>query len=152
MVFDITASVDTTEQIESKLLELPQIDCPVTHHFGPGVYIREVRMPAGSLVLGHKHNTNHTNILVSGRLKFLNEGGDVVELVAPCVLTSNSGRKLAYIIEDVIWQNVYATEERDIEKLDEAFVCKSNAWLKHNKSKTIENSLDAEKGGLICPT
>jgi hypothetical protein len=131
MVCELTAPVDATEQIEAKLLELPQVDCPVLHHFGPGVYIREVRMPAGSLILGHRHKNTHTNILVSGRLKFLNEGGEVAELVAPVVITSNPGRKLAYIIEDTVWQNVYATEERNVEKLEEMLLDKSDAWIEH---------------------
>lgn len=131
MTCNLLAPVDLTDQVEAKLLELPQIDCPVLHHFGPGVYIREVRMPAGSLILGHRHRNAHTNILVQGRLKFLNEGGETVELVAPAVLTSNPGRKLACIIEDTIWQNVYATEEKDVEKLEAALLDKSDAWLEH---------------------
>lgn len=131
MTCNLLAPVDLTDQVEAKLLELPQVDCPVLHHFGPGVYIREVRMPAGSLILGHRHKNAHTNILVQGRLKFLNEGGEVVELVAPAVLTSNPGRKLAYIIEDTVWQNVYATEEKDVEKLEAVLLDKSDAWLEH---------------------
>ena len=131
MTCNLLAPIDLTDQVEAKLLELPQVDCPVLHHFGPGVYIREVRMPAGSLILGHRHRNAHTNILVQGRLKFLNEGGEVVELVAPAVLTSNPGRKLAYIIEDTVWQNVYATEEKDVEKLEAALLDKSDAWLEH---------------------
>lgn len=131
MTCNLLAPVDLTDQVEAKLLELPQVDCPVLHHFGPGVYIREVRMPAGSLILGHRHRNAHTNILVQGRLKFLNEGGEVVELVAPVVLTSNPGRKLAYIMEDTVWQNVYATEEKDVEKLEAALLDKSDAWLEH---------------------
>lgn len=142
MTCNLLAPVDLTDQVEAKLLELPQVDCPVLHHFGPGVYIREVRMLAGSLILGHRHRNAHTNILVQGRLKFLNEGGEVVELVAPAVLTSNPGRKLAYIIEDTIWQNVYATEEKDIEKLEAALLDKSNAWLEHkNQVFKLEESL-----------
>jgi len=128
---ELLAPVDATEQIESKLLELPQIDCPVLHHFGPGVYIREVRMPAGGLFLGHKHKHKHTNILVSGRVKYINEGKDIVELVAPAVFTSNPGRKLVFTVEDSVWQNVYATEERDVEKLEAELLDKSNAWLEH---------------------
>lgn len=132
MVCELTAPVDVTEQIEAKLLELPQVDCPVLHHFGPGVYIREVRMPAGSLILGHRHKHKHTNILVSGRLKFLNEGGEVAELVAPAVIVSNPGRKLAFILEDTVWQNVYATEERDVEKLEAELLDKSAAWEEYS--------------------
>jgi hypothetical protein len=55
----------------------------------------------------------------------------VVELVAPAVIKSNPGRKLAFILEDTIWQNVYATEERDIEKLEATLLDKSDAWLEH---------------------
>jgi len=145
MECELLAPVDATEQIESKLLELPQIDCPVLHHFGPGVYIREVRMPAGSLILGHRHKNAHTNILVSGRLKFLNEGGKVAELVAPVVITSNPGRKLAYILEDTVWQNVYATEERDIETLEEILLDKSEAWIEHkDRIFKLQESLHAQ--------
>lgn len=145
MVCELTAPVDATEQIEAQLLQLPQVDCPVLHHFGHGVYIREVRMPAGSLILGHRHKHKHTNILVSGRLKFLNEGGDVVELTAPAVITSNPGRKLAYILEDTVWQNVYATQERDVEKLEQLLLDKSEAWLDHkDRVFKLQESLHAQ--------
>lgn len=144
MECELLAPTDLTEQIEAKLLKLPQVDCPVLHHFGPGVYIREVRMPAGSLILGHRHKNAHTNILVSGRLKFLNEGGEVIELAAPAVITSNPGRKLAYILEDTVWQNVYATEERDVEKLEEMLLDKSDAWLEHkDRVFRLQESLHA---------
>ena len=33
------------EKVESHLLDLPQVECPVVHHFGPGIYIREVTLP-----------------------------------------------------------------------------------------------------------
>jgi hypothetical protein len=32
------------------------------------------------------------------------------------------GRKVAYILETVVFQNVYATEETDIEKLENMFI------------------------------
>jgi hypothetical protein len=32
------------------------------------------------------------------------------------------GRKVAYIIETVVFQNIYATDETDIEKLENMFV------------------------------
>lgn len=145
MECELLAPADLTEQIEARLLEFPQVDCPVLHHFGPGVYIREVRIPAGSLILGHRHKNAHTNVLVSGRLKFLNEGGEVAELVAPAVITSNPGRKLAYIIEDTVWQNVYATDERDVEKLEEMLLDKSDAWLEHkDRVFKLQKSLHVE--------
>ena len=36
------------EKLEAAFLEQEQADCPVQHHFGPGVYIREVVLPNDS--------------------------------------------------------------------------------------------------------
>ena len=33
--------------------EYPQIQCKEKHHFGPNIYIKEVTMPAGSLIIGN---------------------------------------------------------------------------------------------------
>ena len=39
------------DQVEAAFLEQPQADCPVTHRFGPGIYIREVLLPRGAYVV-----------------------------------------------------------------------------------------------------
>ena len=41
---ELIASLDL-EELEREMLEFPQVDCPVFHHFGPGVCIRERHMP-----------------------------------------------------------------------------------------------------------
>ena len=51
------------DQVEAAFLEQPQADCPVTHRFGPGIYIREVLLPRGAYVVGHAHKTVHLNIM-----------------------------------------------------------------------------------------
>lgn len=125
------SSISTTglDDFDSLIAEYPQAECPVRHHFGPGIYIREVLIPAGTLILGHRHKNPHTNILVKGRIKFLNDDGNVIELAGPSVIISASGRKLAFAMEDTVWQNVYATEERDVAKLEEQLLDKSATWL-----------------------
>jgi hypothetical protein len=130
---NIVAPQGLMDEFECRLIDFPQTDCPVTHHFGPGVYIREVKIPAGSLVLGHKHRNPHVNILVSGRLKLMGENNCITELVAPAVISTLGGRKLAYAIDETIWQNVYATEERDIEKLEELLFEKTDVWKEHSE-------------------
>jgi hypothetical protein len=40
--------VHKVEDVERKMLLLPQADCPLHHHFGPGLYVREVHIPAGA--------------------------------------------------------------------------------------------------------
>jgi hypothetical protein len=95
-----------------------QPDCPVFHHFGPGTYLREARYQAGTVVIGHHHRHEHLNIFVQGKLRMLKMDGTVDVLTAPMVIPGNPGRKIAVIEENVIWQNVWATDLRDIDELE----------------------------------
>lgn len=119
------------ERVESHLLDLPQVECPVVHHFGPGIYIREVTLPAGTLAIGHAQRFDHLNIMLTGAVAMVGDDGQTKVLRAPMIFVGKPGRKLGYVLETCIWQNVYATEERDIDKLEETFLDKSAAWQAH---------------------
>lgn len=104
-------------------LGFPQVECPVAHHFGPGVYIRECAMPAGAIVVGHYHRQASLNVMLKGRMVLLVDGqASVVE--APFMVVSGPGRKAAYVLEDAVWQNIFATDETDVAKLEDMFVDK----------------------------
>jgi hypothetical protein len=131
---DLLTLLATTDldALESAMLTQPQTECPVTHHFGPGVYIREVRIPAGLLVVGHSHRDENLNIMLAGKMALLVDGQiSIVE--APFMKVALPGRKVGYAIEETVWQNVYATDETDIAKLEEMYVDKSAAWLAHHE-------------------
>lgn len=120
------AAIDAAE---AECLAMPQIDCPVVHHFGPGVYLREVTIPAGTFVIGHAHKRSCLNIMLKGRLVLRSPDGDLREVSAPLIMTTGPGRKVAFAIEDTVWQNIFATDETDVEKLEEMLVEKSGAFL-----------------------
>lgn len=128
------AAQDPIQEIESAMLDMPQIDCPVAHHFGPGIYIREVTLPAGIIALGHSQRFKHLNILVTGKVAIV-AGDRVRVLEAPMIYVGEPGRKAGYVIETCVWQNIYATEETDIDKLEAHFLDKSDTWEKHNDEK-----------------
>lgn len=114
---------------EIEMLGQEQVDCPVTHRFGPGIYIREVFMPKGAYVLGHRHKTTHLNVMLTGVIGLLNDDGTETVLTAPQTFIAQPGRKMAYIYEDVVWQNIHAADETDVEKLEDMFLDKSPAFL-----------------------
>ena len=116
------------EAVEAHMLTLPPVECPVEHIFGPGIYIRQVFMPAGSIVMGHSHKHESLNMVLSGKRALL-ENGIRREVAAPYVFTGSVGRKLAYVLEDCVFQNIFATEETDIERLEDMFVEKSQAYM-----------------------
>jgi|TARA_R110002126_G_scaffold181516_1_gene330368 hypothetical protein len=111
------------DSLECEMLEVEQVHCPVKHHFGSGIYIREVFLPAGTLVLGHAHKEKHITIMLQGEM-LVHNGGKVSRVKAPCTFLADVGRKAAFIIEDAIVQNVFATEETDLDVLEDMFVDK----------------------------
>jgi hypothetical protein len=121
------------EQAEGRLLDAPQLEMPLTHRFAPGVYLREILMPAGAIVIGQQHKTEHFNIVISGKLNVMING--VVEhLVAPCIFKSGVDvRKVLYIIEDTRWITVHPTDETDLVKLEELLILKSPTFLRHQQ-------------------
>lgn len=120
------------EVLESRMLDFPQVECPVVHHFGPGIYIREVTLPAGSLAIGHAQRFEHLNILLRGAVVMVGDDGLLHTLRAPLIFVGKPGRKMGYILEDTVWQNVYATEERDVDTLEAIFLDKSATWQSHD--------------------
>lgn len=130
------------EAVEKTMLAMPQVDCPVIHSFGPGTYIREVKIPSGVYAIGHHQNFEHINIFLKGRVSMLNDDGSFTELVAPMHFIGKPGRKVGYIHEEITWINVYPTTETDIEKLENHFVTKSATWLESNgKIKLLEGHI-----------
>lgn len=115
------------EQLEGAMLALPQVDCPIDHFFASGVYVRQMTASAGTLIVGHAHKTEHVCILLKGSMTIATPNG-VATVRAPLTFIAPPGRKVALVLEDIIFQNVHATEERDIEKIEELLVEKSDAW------------------------
>jgi hypothetical protein len=131
---DITfdEKVDMTESI---MLDMPQVPCPVTHSFGPGICIREVTMPAGTMAIGHHQNFEHMNNFIKGKVLMLLEDGSTKEISAPMTFIGQPGRKIGYIIEDMVWQNIYATDETDVEKIESIYLTKSDEFINSIEAK-----------------
>lgn len=121
--------------LEKEMLDMPQADCPVAHHFGPGIYIREVTLPAGIFAVGHAQKFDHLNIMLTGKVAIVDDG-KVRVLEAPMIFTGKPGRKVGYVIETCVWQNVYATEETNIDALEEHYLDKSENWKAYDKEQS----------------
>ena len=105
--------------------EMPQVVCPLTHHFGAGVYIREIFIPAGTIVVGHRHKGPGMNILMMGTLRVIDGSGMARTIQAPAVFVAPPGSKVLFALEDSVFQNVHPTDETDLEKFEELFIEKS---------------------------
>lgn len=122
---------------EKQMLLAEQVDIPVVHRFGPGVYIREITVPAGVFMIGHEHKTPHMSVMLEGRATVTDENGSVTEMVAPAVMNSGCGRKAAYVHEKMTWLNIHATDETDLEKLEDMLIVKSSGWIEHHNQAAL---------------
>lgn len=131
-----------------EFLSLPQADCPVVHHFGPGICVRELSMPAGVLAIGHKQKFEHLNILLKGSVMVINDDGATQVLTAPLMFVGKPGQKVGYVLEDVVWQNIYSTELKDIDAIEAHFIEKSEEWQQHKLIEFAETALLRENDRL----
>lgn len=139
--------------LEKEFMKHEQVPCPVVHRFGPGVYIREVKIPAGTVAIGHHQNFEHMNLFLQGKVSMLDENGNVTTLTAPMSFVGKPGRKIGYIHEDMVWLNIYPTSEQDVEKLEAEFLTKNDSWgeslLAKQSVKLIQNKLDSDDFDLV---
>lgn len=117
----------TAEFLTPVLLDMPQASCPVYHRFGPGIYIRELHMAAGTMAIGHIQKQDHVNILLKGKVQMFNEDESTYIVEAPMFFIGKAGsRKIGLVLEDMVWQNIYATDKTNIDELEEIFIDKSS--------------------------
>lgn len=126
--------------IEGLSRPLPQqVECPVTHSFAPDIYLREIFMPAGTVVIGHQHKTEHFNIILKGRCRVM-IGDEIHEIAAPCTFVSGAGaQKILNVLEDTIWQTVHSNpdNETDLETLEDRYVNKIGAQLTTEQERKL---------------
>ena len=130
--------------LEAAMLSEPQVECPVTHHFGPNLYIREIFIPADTFALGRVHKAETMNILLKGKMAML-FNGEVKLIEGPATFVTGHGRKLVLVIEDCTFQNVYATDETDLDVIEEMFIEKSNELIDHADMNKLIDHVQEER-------
>jgi hypothetical protein len=113
---------EKVEKLLTQVEQMPQVDCQTKHYFGPSIYIREVTMPTGAVVIGKPHRKEHMCVMLQGRMIIVDAEGNQKELVAPMTFVGGAGRKVAYILETTVFQNILATDETDIDVLENMLV------------------------------
>jgi hypothetical protein len=104
--------------MEAFMLEQPQVEIPVKHHFCSGIYAREITAPAGVIMTGMVHKTEHLNIMSKGEVSVMTEDG-MVRFKAPCTFVSKPGTKrIGYVHEEMVWTTIHATTEADLAKIE----------------------------------
>jgi len=109
----IKANVD-----QEALLETTELN----HYQIPGVYARELKLKAGTILTGKIHNFESMGILSQGRMRILtSEGAKIVE--APYVTVDKPGIKRLGVCEtDCTFVSIHRTDAETIEDIEDELV------------------------------
>jgi hypothetical protein len=133
-------------EIETVLKDLPQLEIKINHHFGKGVYAREMIMPKHSIVVGKIHKYENLNCLSKGMVTVVSTDG-VVKLEAPCTFVASPGvKRILFAHTDVVWTNFHGTHEKDLAKIEDEFIAKDYSEVEN----ITEDELQKIKEAMTC--
>ena len=112
------ATNERIEDLETEMLKHDQVSIPVEHLFINGMYVRQIMIPAGTMLTGRVHKQDYVDVMISGSISVATPDG-IKQLDGYNVLTGKAGRKRAgYAHEDTYWLTVHRTSETESEGIE----------------------------------
>jgi exonuclease VII small subunit len=105
------------DRLERALVVLDQYfpeEFPTLHKFTPGMYIREIHVPAGSIFTSITHKTQHPFVISKGVCDICNEVGQVERYHAPYTGITNPGTRRVFLVHsDMVFTTFHVTDITD---------------------------------------
>ena len=112
-------------RIEEAILKLPQVDLPLDHYQIPGVYVRRMFMPQGTILTGKIHKFESIAILAQGTLRIA-DGDHAYVITAPAVMVDKPGiKRLGFAETDVTFLTVHRCDKERITEIEDYLVTNS---------------------------
>ena len=100
---------------------------PLKHTFADGIYVRQMSMDQGSIVVGAIHKHLHVWFLLTGHISVVTEDA-TEDYVAPCYVVATPGTKrVIYANKQSIFVNIHKnpTNSQDIKWIEKEIVATS---------------------------
>lgn len=94
----------------------------IKHHFGGSVYLKETHIPAGHILVQHKHVFDHLSFLASGTVE-VQVGDERQTISGPSGLVIEAGKHHGVkALTDTVWLCIHATDCTDAGEVDETLI------------------------------
>ena len=111
-------SKDQIDELHRQMLSMPQAELQTDHHFSPGMYMRKVFRPAGTLIVGKVHKAPHFFLCAAGEIIAWTENG-MKHLMPGDVVESQPGTKrVTLAVTDAIGITIHRTDKTDLDELE----------------------------------
>ena len=100
---------------------------PLKHTFADGIYVRQMSMRPGSVVVGAIHKHLHVWFLLTGHISVATED-NTEDYIAPCYVVATPGTKrVIYANEESIFVNIHKnpSNTQNLDKLEAEIVSKN---------------------------
>lgn len=96
------------------------------HHWAPGLYAREMRAIAGTVITSKVHKFAGLSILSKGRMLLYKGDGTTEEVSAGFHIVAPAGTKrAALVLEDAVWTCMHPTDLTDVDLIEQHFIAQS---------------------------
>lgn len=115
--------INNVFRMEDYIKEMQGSDIEWIHRFVPGMYSREMFVPAGNLLTGAVHKEEHISIFLEGVLLVPDEDGNSKVIQAPYVDIGHPGMKrIGVALTDVRWITIHRSEAETVEQAEEELI------------------------------
>ena len=134
------------DELEAVLFAYPQVICPLAHLFTPGLYVRKMLIPAGTMLTSAIHKTTHPYHVSKGKIN-IDVDGVITKITAPYDGVTESGtRRVGFALEDCEWTTYHVLP---------MITGEENLWDEEEKNKLISRIWDMiieeHDNPLLCP-
>lgn len=135
---NIRQEIDNLEAMIKKIPGHGENDClPLKHKFAEGMYVREIFIPKGMLVVGKIHKKSNPVFVMKGDISIFSEEGSKRFKGGDYLISQPGAKRVGYAHEDTTWVEVFATHETNLEKLEEELIAKNFNELTHDEQHFI---------------
>lgn len=111
-------SREQVERLQAEMATMPQAELVTEHQFSPGMYMRKLFRPAGTLIVGKVHKEPHFFLCAKGEIIAWTESG-MKRLQAGDVIESKPGTKrVTLAVTDAIGITIHRTDKTDLDEIE----------------------------------
>jgi len=138
-------SREQIESLQAQMVTMPQAELVTEHQFSPGMYMRKLFRPAGTLIVGKVHKEPHFFLCAKGEIIAWTESG-MKRLQAGDVIESKPGTKrVTLAVTDAIGITIHRTDKTDLDEIEAELIEPDPSALFDARNK-LKITVDENRG------
>ena len=101
---------------------IAELGAHLAHHFAGGVYAKETRIPAGMVLIQHRHLHDHLSLLASGSVELEVDGARSTHTAPACMTIAAGKHHGVKALTDAVWFCIHATDCTDEDAVDQVLI------------------------------